>query len=52
MAGPYADTSALGRVILDEPDGPAILATIASYDEVWSSELLLVELRRRAARAS
>lgn len=50
MAGLYADTCALGRVILDEPDGSAILTTIASYDALWSSELLLVELRRLGLR--
>lgn len=31
MAGLYVDTSALGRVVLDEPEAPAIRKTLASY---------------------
>src|SRR4051812_29544249 len=49
MAGLYVDTSALGRVLLAEPDAATIQATIAGYDERWSSELLIVELRRLGA---
>ena len=48
MAGLYLDTSALGRVLLAEPDAAAIRATLASYDGWWSSDLLIVELRRLA----
>jgi uncharacterized protein with PIN domain len=48
VAGLYVDTSALGRVLLDEPDAVAIRATLARYDETWSSELLTVELGRLA----
>jgi hypothetical protein len=44
MAGLYVDTSALGRVLLAEPDAAAIQSTIARYDERWSSELLMVKL--------
>jgi predicted nucleic acid-binding protein len=51
MAGLYLDTSALGRVLLAEPDAAAIRATLASYAAWWSSGLLIVELRRLAARA-
>lgn len=50
MAGAYLDTSALGRVLLSEPDGPAIVAALAAFDAWWSSELVLVELRRLALR--
>jgi uncharacterized protein with PIN domain len=50
MAGLYVDTSAIGRVLLAEPDAAAIRATLARYDAWWSSELLVVELRRLAAR--
>lgn len=46
MPGIYVDTSALGRVLLDEPDAAAINATLARYQETWSSELLAVELTR------
>ena len=48
MAGLYVDTSALGRVLLDEPDAAAIRAALARYEETWSSELLTVELGRLA----
>ncbi len=48
MAGLYLDTSALGRVLLAEPDAAAIRATLARYDGWWSSDLLIVELRRLA----
>jgi predicted nucleic acid-binding protein len=50
MAGAYLDTSALGRVLLGEPDAEAIRSRLAEYDAWWSSELLVVELRRLAAR--
>lgn len=50
MGGLYVDTSAIGRVLLAEPDATAIRATLARYDAWWSSELLIVELRRLAAR--
>lgn len=50
MAAIYIDTSALGRVILNEPEAEAIRADLATYDAWWSSELLVVELRRLAAR--
>jgi uncharacterized protein with PIN domain len=50
MAGLYIDTSALGRILLAEPGAIAIRATLARYNVWWSSELLVVELRRLAAR--
>jgi hypothetical protein len=46
MAGLYVDTSALGRILLAEPDAATIRATIANYEEQWSSELVTVELGR------
>ena len=51
MAGLYVDTSALGRILLTEPDATAIRSTLSRYDRWWSSALLVVELRRLAARA-
>ena len=51
MAGLYVDTSALGRVLLTEPDATAIRSTLSRYDRWWSSTLLVVELRRLAVRA-
>jgi uncharacterized protein len=50
MASVYVDTSALGRVLLAEPEAEAIRGVLAEHDAWWSSELLVVELRRLAAR--
>lgn len=50
MAGVYLDTSALGRVLLREPDAQVIRDTLAAYRPWWSSALLVVELRRLARR--
>jgi predicted nucleic acid-binding protein len=50
MAGIYVDTSAIGRVLLAEPEAGAIRDLLNTYDTRWSSELLVVELRRLAAR--
>lgn len=50
MAGLYLDTSALGRVLLGEPDAELIRDALARYDAWWSSALLVVELRRLARR--
>ncbi|MGP0039006.1 MAG: PIN domain-containing protein [Solirubrobacteraceae bacterium] len=46
MAGLYVDTSALGRVLLAEPDAAVIRATLANYEEQWSSDRVTVELGR------
>lgn len=50
MAGVYVDTSALGRVLLAEPDGVSVLQVLEEYDEHVASRLLGVELRRLALR--
>lgn len=50
MAGVYVDTSALGRVVLAEPDAEAIRDVLARYDAWWSSAILIVELRRLGRR--
>lgn len=50
MPGLYIDTSALGRVLLAEPDAAAIRAVLGRHDAWWSSALLIVELRRLAAK--
>lgn len=52
MAGLYLDTSAIGRALLAEPEARAIRTMIAGFEARWSSELLVVELRRLAVRES
>ncbi|MGI9021372.1 MAG: PIN domain-containing protein [Solirubrobacterales bacterium] len=46
----YIDTSALGRVLLGEPDSRAVLDALAGYDQHVSSRILGLELRRLALR--
>jgi predicted nucleic acid-binding protein len=46
----YLDTSALGRVLLGEPDRPAIIDAIGAFDVRLASRLLRIELRRLALR--
>ena len=50
MAAIYVDTSALGRVLLAEPGAHAAVAELAGYDDVVSSRLLRVEMRRLGRR--
>lgn len=50
MAGIYVDTSALGRVLLGEPDKASILDVLADYGQHVASRLLRVELKRLALR--
>ena len=42
----YVDTSALGRVLLDEPDKSAIKNALEGFERVIASRLLRIELRR------
>ena len=46
------DTSALGRVLLGEPDAEHVLRELTHFDRLVSSRLLRIELRRLAARES
>ena len=50
MGAVYADTSAVARILLAEPDARAIATVLAEADQVVSSRLLAVELRRLARR--
>jgi predicted nucleic acid-binding protein len=50
VAGIYVDTSALGRVLLREPDAPLVLRALADFEQRVASRLLGVELRRLALR--
>jgi uncharacterized protein len=46
----YLDTSVLGRVLLDEPDTPAIRRELEHFERHVSSHLLSVELHRLGLR--
>lgn len=46
----YVDTSALARVLLDEPDKQAIHSELEKFGQRIASQLLRVELRRVALR--
>jgi uncharacterized protein len=46
----YVDTSAFGRVMLEEPDKKAIQRDLAKFDQSVASRLLRVELRRVGRR--
>ena len=50
MATLYVDTSALGRVLLGEPDAATIVDELAGFDHLVASRLTRVELRRLADR--
>lgn len=50
MAGVYVDTSALGRILLAEPDAGAVVAALERFDTHVASQLARVELRRLALR--
>jgi uncharacterized protein len=50
VATVYVDTSALGRVLLGEPDAPAIERGLEAFDDQVASRLLAMELRRVAFR--
>jgi uncharacterized protein len=46
----YVDTSALARMLLDEPDAPAVERELDTFDQRIASRLLRVELRRVGLR--
>jgi predicted nucleic acid-binding protein len=46
----YLDTSVLGRILLDEPDTPAIRRELGRFERHISSGLLSVELHRLGRR--
>lgn len=50
VGGVYLDTSALGRIVLDEPDSDAISEAVARFATVASSRLLGIELHRLGLR--
>jgi uncharacterized protein len=50
MSTVYVDTSALARVLLDEPDRQLIGHSLATFDRRVASRLLGVELRRVGLR--
>jgi len=48
MAAIYVDTSAVGRVLLGEPDAQAVLRDLGGFDQHVASRLMRIELRRLA----
>lgn len=50
MTSLYVDTSALGRVLLREPDRELVLEALGRYEQHVSSRLLRVELQRLGLR--
>lgn len=50
MRSVYLDTSVLGRVLLEEPDTPAIRRELGRFERHVSSDLLSVELYRLGLR--
>lgn len=46
----YLDTSTLGRVLLAEPDAPAVLDALRAFDQHVASRLMRLELRRLGLR--
>lgn len=48
----YLDTSVLGRILLDEPDTPAIRRELGHFERHISSGLLSVELHRLGLRVN
>jgi uncharacterized protein len=46
----YVDTSAIARMLLDEPDKPVIEQRLEDFNERVASRLLRVELRRVGVR--
>jgi uncharacterized protein len=52
LPGVYLDTSALVRLLLDEPDATAVEHELSTFDSRIASRLLQVELRRVALRES
>lgn len=52
MSTLYLDTSAVGRILLGEPDAGSVIDVLAGFDQFVSSRLLSLELRRLALRHS
>lgn len=50
MATVYVDTSALARILLDEPGATAVEDSLSAYERLVASRLLQVELRRVGLR--
>jgi uncharacterized protein len=50
MSALYLDTSAVGRVLLGEPEAPAIIDALGRFEQHVASRLMRLELRRLALR--
>lgn len=51
MTTAYADASAIAKLIVEEPDSAALAGFIREFDDVVTSRVGLVEIRRAAARS-
>lgn len=51
MATVYVDTSAIARILLDEPDKPLVEQHLEGFEQRIASRLLQVELRRVGTKA-
>lgn len=50
MTTAYVDASALAKLVLDEPDGPAMRRWWVEAEHVYTSRVGVVEIRRAVAR--
>jgi uncharacterized protein len=50
VAAVYIDTSAIGRVLLGEPDAAAVRQALGAFEQHVASRLMRTELRRLALR--
>ena len=50
MAAVYIDTSAIGRLLLGEPDAAAVRQALGDFEQHVASRLMRTELRRLALR--
>ena len=48
----YADSSALVKLVVAEPESPALVEALSAYEFLVSSELAVVEVTRAAVRAA
>jgi predicted nucleic acid-binding protein len=52
VAAVYIDTSALVKLVIDEPESAALRGAVDRWSRAWSSELVTVELIRAVRRST